>query len=628
MLNRARVLGFALLLPVVLAGCAKKEEKVAETSPLLANPAALTQERLDKGTSDPNQWPTYGGSYDEQRFSPLKRVDSTNVKDLGLAWFADYDTNQDQQGAPLYIDGVLYVSTARDVVHAYDAKTGRQLWEFNPSISGERLRYNLGLVNRGIAALNGKIFIGTLDARLIAIDAKTGKQVWATDTVPDSLGLGEMSTHYSIAMAPRVAKGKVFIGAGGGEFGVRGFIAAFDAETGKEAWRFWTVPGDPAKGFETPALEKAAKTWRGEWWKNGGGGSVWDATVYDPVTDLLYVGTGNGGPWNSKERAANGGDNLYVASIVALKPDTGEYVWHYQETPADSWDYDAVSPMMTADLDFNGTKKHVIIQPSKNGMLYVLEAANGKLLSADPFTQVNWNTGVDMKTGRPKVVPAARYENEPWNLAPGVQGGHAWHPNAFSPETGLIYIPTWEAYFVMASLPKNAATTAGGSGGAFSLGVDFNAKVDPAKLKPNGRDGITGRLKAWDPVARKVVWETPPVVTDTRSGRPTGGVLATAGQPRIHGRGAGQGIPRLRCEDRRTAVELRDPDDDLRRADHLRARWRAVHRDQRRRRRAGQLLRTQLRTHAGIRAQRQGRAARAAAVYTATARSAGGDGIR
>ncbi len=300
---------------------------------------------------------TYGGTYSEQRFSTLKQIDANNVGTLGLQWYGDYETNQDQHGSPLYIDGVIYVSTARNVVQAFDAKSGKPLWTYNPSIHGERLRYNVGLVNRGIAAWNGKIIMGTLDARLIAIDAKTGKEVWSADTVPDSLGLGEMAKHYAITMAPRVAKGKVFIGASGGEFGVRGWIAAFDADTGKEVWRFWTVPGDPAKGFENKALEKAAKTWSGEWWKSaGGGGTVWDAAVYDPVTDLLYFGTGNASPWNERTREPTLGDDLYSASIVAVKPDTGEYVWHYQETPGDAWDYDAVSPMMTADLNIGGKK--------------------------------------------------------------------------------------------------------------------------------------------------------------------------------------------------------------------------------------------------------------------------------
>jgi quinohemoprotein ethanol dehydrogenase len=495
------------------------------------SPANVTAERLLKAATEPSQWMTYGGTYSEQRFSTLKKIDTNNVEKLGLKWFADYETNQNQHGSPLYVDGVIYVSTARNVVHAFDAKSGRQLWKYNPLIHGERLRSNLGLVNRGIAAWHGKIIMGTLDSRLVAIDARTGKAVWDIDTVPASLGLGDMANKYSITMAPRVAKGKVFIGGSGGEFGVRGWIAAFDADTGKEVWRFWTVPGDPAKGFESAALEKAAQTWSGEWWKvAGGGGTVWDAAVYDPITDLLYFGTGNPTPWNARARDPKVADNLFAASIVAVKPDTGEYVWHYQETPGDSWDYDAVSPMMTMELTLDGQRKHVLVQPSKNGFLYVLEAATGKLLMADPFTEVNWATGVDLKTGRPIEVSGSRYENEPWNVSPGAPGGHTWHPNAYSPLTGLIYIPTWENYGTMANLPPSS----GPPNGRFSIGVAFGVKVDPKTLKPYDRRADIGVLKAWDPIARKVVWHSEP------GQRATSGVLATAGNLIFMGNSAGK----------------------------------------------------------------------------------------
>jgi quinohemoprotein ethanol dehydrogenase len=526
---RTHAIGIGLLLSAAIVACTTVNERAAAP----ASPAEVTPARLVNAAAEPGQWMTYGGTYSEQRFSQLKQIDTSNVGTLGLQWYGDYETNQDQHGSPLYIDGVIYVSTARNVVQAFDAKSGKPLWTYNPSIHGERLRYNVGLVNRGIAAWNGKIIMGTLDARLIAIDAKSGKEVWSTDTVPDSLGLGEMGKHYAITMAPRVAKGKVFIGASGGEFGVRGWIAAFDAETGKEVWRFWTVPGDPAKGFENKALEKAAKTWSGDWWKiAGGGGTVWDGAVYDPVTDLLYFGTGNASPWNANTREPTLDDDLYTASIVAVKPDTGEYVWHYQETPGDAWDYDAVSPMMTADLVIGGQKKHVILQPSKNGFFYVLEARTGKLLSADPFTEVNWATGVDLKTGRPQVVAGARYGKEPWDLAPGVQGGHSWHPNAFSPETGLVYIPAWEAYFTMSGPPPGSVQAPG----AFSLGVTMGARVDPSKLQPYARTGVKGKLEAWDPIARKVVWQTEPFA----NGRPTSGVLATAGNLVFMGNGGGK----------------------------------------------------------------------------------------
>jgi quinohemoprotein ethanol dehydrogenase len=520
------------LIAAILAGCTLNVAMAAAPS----GAASVDAKRLLKADKEPAQWMMYGGTYSEQRFSQLKKIDSSNIGQLGLQWFADYETNQNQHGSPLYIDGVIYVSTARNVVYAFDGKTGKQLWKYNPMIQGVRLRYNVGLVNRGIAAWNGKIIMGTLDARLVAIDAKTGKEVWSVDTVPKSLNLGEMTDHYAITMATRVAKGKVFIGGAGGEFGVRGWIAAFDAETGKEVWRFWTVPGDPAKGYENKALERAAKSWTGDFWKEtGGGGTVWDGALYDPVTDLLYFGTGNASPWNAQVRQPTGGDDLYAASIIAVKPDTGEYVWHYQETPGDSWDYDAVSPMMTADLKIGGKKQHVLMQPSKNGFLYVLDAKTGKLISADAFTEVNWSTGIDMKTGRPVVVPAAYYRDEPWNLAPGVQGGHSWHPNAFSPLTGLMYIPAWEAYSPLAGLPADRKPPPG----VFSLGISMGAQPPAGKqLQPNDRKGVTGRLKAWDPVARKVVWESEP----SGGGLPTSGVLATAGNLVFMGNGVGKEV--------------------------------------------------------------------------------------
>lgn len=525
---KKRLLHLSLLVPFALAGCGGNEQAApesatpaatpasADSGPRVNNAANIDDARLLRGTADPSAWAQYGGSYDEQRFSPLDRINDTNVQDLGLAWYMDYDTNQNQHGSPLYIDGVIYVSTSRNVVHAIGAKSGERLWTYTPIIIPNP---NLGLVNRGIAAYDGKIYMGMLDAHLVALDANTGQEVWNTDTVPASTGLSEdMRGQYSITMAPRVAKGKVFIGGSGGEYGARGWIAAFDAQTGEEAWRFWTVPDDPAKGYEgQPHLAEAAKTWPAdiEYWKYGGGGTVWDAGVYDPQTDLLYFGTGNGTPWNREMRDPDDGDNLFVASIIAVDPDTGEYVWHYQETPGDSWDYDAVSPMMTADIDFNGTQRHVILHPSKNGMMYVLDAATGELISGDAFTGVTWNSGIDMATGRPIEVPGARYETEPFNIGPGAPGGHTWHPNAFSPETGLIYIPTWENYSAMAPqrMPESGEPPL----------IAFGGQIDRETLKPHNKQANDGWLQAWDPVARKAVWESP------RGPRATSGVLATGG---------------------------------------------------------------------------------------------------
>ena len=507
------------------------------SEPAAAPAANVTAQRLLQADSEPSQWVTYGGDYNEQRYSRLTGISRYNVKQLGLKWFADYDTNLLQEGTPLYIDGVIYVSTAWSKVYAFDAVTGKTLWEYDPRIPGEWTRnVCCGVVNRGVAAYDGKIYIGTLDGRLIAINARDGKEAWSTLTV-------DKSKRYSITGAPRIARGKVFIGASGSEFGVRGYISAYDAETGKLDWRFYTVPGNPADGFENAAMKRAAASWGGEWWKLGGGGTVWDAIVYDPVTDLLYFGTGNGSPWNDQYRDTTNGDDLYLASIMAVKADTGEYVWHYQSTPADTWDYDATAPMTLVDITLDGKKHHVILQPCKNGFFYILEAATGKLLRATPFTGVNWADGVDMQTGRPRVKPEARYPvGQPFNLAPGVQGGHGWQANAYSPQTGLLYFPTQVAYWPMATEENFTPNPVG-----YNFGVDFGALFTYYKDHPDQKSGVSSYLQAWDPVTGKQVWKG-----EDNAG-PTGGALATASGLVLH---AGGSSNEIRAYDARTGKKL------------------------------------------------------------------------
>ena len=479
-----------------------------------SKPANVDAARIAAADGEPGNWMTHGRTYSEQRFSPLKEITDRNVENLGLAWYFDLDTDRGQEATPLVVDGVMYVSTAWSKVFAINAATGAQLWSYDPKVPREwDVNACCDVVNRGVAVWKGKVFVGTLDGRLVALNAANGKLVWETVTVDPRF-------RYSITGAPRVAKGKVIIGNGGAEFGVRGYVTAYDAETGKMAWRFYTVPGDPSKPFESPALEKAAKTWTGEWWKLGGGGTVWDSIVYDPDLDLVYLGVGNGSPWNRRIRSPGGGDNLFLSSIVALKADTGEYVWHYQETPGEMWDYTACQQIILADIPIDGQVRKVLLHAPKNGFFYVLDRTTGALISAKPYTQISWATGVDMKTGRPIEAPGVRYENNPTLVVPGPLGAHSWQPMSFSPRTGLVYIPVMDLGFVYKAAenfePKKLA---------FNVGVDAVAAGMPQdpNVKKMILDSVKGRLVAWDPVRQKQVWEVP------RPGPWNGGTLATAG---------------------------------------------------------------------------------------------------
>jgi quinohemoprotein ethanol dehydrogenase len=525
-----RSIGIGLWLSMGLYG-------IAQSASAATAPAEVTAQRLLHAAAEPSQWMTYGGTYDEQRFSRLTQINRDNVKKLGLQWFADYDTNLSQTGTPLYIDGVIYVSTAWSKVYAFDARTGKTLWQYNPKTPGEWIRnVCCGIVNRGIAAWNGKIYIGTLDGRLVAIDAKTGMEAWSTLVI-------DKTKHYSITGAPRIVKGKVLTGVSGGEYGVRGYLSAYDAETGKLDWRFYTVPESVTGPFENKALKKAAATWSAEGLKLGGGGAVWDSIVYDAESDLLYFGTGNGSPWNDHFRDPSNGDNLYLASIIAVKPDTGEYVWHYQTVPADTWDYDAVSPMTLANLTIDGKQRRVILQPNKNGFFYVLEAKTGKLLLAEPFTDVNWADGVDMKTGRPRVKPEARFPvGQPFNMSPGVQGAHGWQSNAFDPETGLLYVPTQQAYWPMVSDTSFTPSPTG-----YNLGIDFTAPGTFYQSHPKEKQGFSAYLQAIDPTTGKQIWKS------EQNQGPTGGAVATAGGLVFQGGGTSNEV---RAFDARTGEKL------------------------------------------------------------------------
>ncbi|MDP2053591.1 MAG: PQQ-dependent dehydrogenase, methanol/ethanol family, partial [Acidobacteriota bacterium] len=399
-------------------------------------PAPVDDKALASVESRPGDWLSYGRDYYEQRFSPLDQINDTNAAKLGLAWSFETATDRGLEATPLVIDGVMYTTGSWSVVYAVDARTGKQLWKFDPEVHRKYDQISCcDVVNRGAAFYKGRVYLGALDGRLIAIDAVSGKPSWSVTTV-------DQKQAYTSTGAPRIANGKVIIGNGGAEYGVRGYVSAYDAETGKLAWRFYTVPGDPSKPQENKALDVALPTWKGEnWWKFGGGGTVWDSIVYDPELNLLYVGTGNGAAWNREIRSPGGGDNLYLASILAINPDNGELVWHYQTVPGDTWDYTAVQPMMLADLQMGGRLRKVLMQAPKNGFFYVLDRATGELLAADPYVTVNWASHVDMKTGRPVEMPGADYKEKGTYIRPGPLGGHNWQAMSFSPKTGLVYIP-------------------------------------------------------------------------------------------------------------------------------------------------------------------------------------------
>ena len=468
--------------------------------------------------ADRNEWLTYGRDYGEQRFSPLTQVSTENVGDLGLAWYADLDTARGQEATPLMHDGVLYVSTAWSKVMAFDAKTGAVKWVYDPEVPRETLAVACcDAVNRGVALYGDKVYVATLDGDLVALNQRDGSLAWKKQVVPDR-------ENYTITGAPRVAKGKVFIGSGGAEYRARGFIAAYDWATGNEVWRFHTVPGNPADGFENDAMERAAETWSGEWWKLGGGGTVWDSITYDAVNDQVLFGTGNAEPWNPAANGRMGAEpqeNLYTSSIVAVDADTGEYRWHHQQTPEDRWDFDSNAQITLADLAIDGEQKRVVLHAPKNGYFWIFDAADGKFLSATPWTEMNWSTGVDA-SGRPQINPEARYEQtgKLWVNLPGAGGAHSWQPMSFSPQAGLMYIPA-----NLAAFPFLADKDWQESEIGFQTGLDSAGTAMPADagFRQSNIDATKGALVAWDPVAKKEAWRVP------YKGPWNGGVLSTAG---------------------------------------------------------------------------------------------------
>ena len=476
--------------------------------------AAIDAERLQGADSENESWLSYGRTYDEQRYSPLDQINRDTVSELGLSWYADMTTSRGQESTPVVVDGALYITTAWSLVHAFDVRGGERLWTYDPQVDRAKGRDACcDVVNRGVAAWDGKIFVGTLDGRLVALDSASGDVEWEVATVDAALP-------YTITGAPRVVKGKVLIGNGGAEYGVRGFVTAYDAETGEQAWRFYTVPGNPADGYESDVMTAAADTWTGAWWNLGGGGTVWDAMAYDPELDLLYIGVGNGSPWNQALRSPGGGDNLFLSSIVALDPDDGSYRWHYQTTPGETWDYTATQHIMLADLEIEGDIRRVVMQAPKNGFFYVLDAEDGELISANNYTPVNWATHIDLQTGRPVEVYDARYEksNNPAIVLPGPLGGHNWYPMAFSQDTGLVYIPVTENFMGYVADGEFVTDPDG-----WNTGVDFGRGFQLVMSQPEIPSNAS-LLKAWNPVTQEEVWRVQHPI-----GEGNAGVLATAG---------------------------------------------------------------------------------------------------
>ncbi len=474
--------------------------------------------RLLNADSEAANWLSHGRTYDEQRFSPLDTINTRNVSELGLSWSFDMSTDHGVEATPLVVDGIMYVTSSWSLVYALDAKTGELIWEFDPQADRGKTAANscCDVVNRGVAWWDGKIFLGVIDGRLIALDAGTGDVVWQTQTT-------DPAEPYTITGAPRVVKGKVLIGNGGADLGVRGYISAYDADNGDMVWRFYTVPGDPQDGFENKALEEAAKTWNGEWWKWGGGGTVWDSMAYDPELDLLYFGVGNGSPWNYELRSNGEGDNLFLSSIVAVRPDSGEYVWHYQTTPGESWDFTATQHMVLADLEIDGVVRKVLMQAPKNGFFYVLDRETGELLSARNYTDVNWATHINTQTGRPVEVDGIRDFSEPVTMLPGAGGGHNWPPMSYNPEEGLVYIPTQQ--FAWVYLAPNTVNDSEPGMGKWNLGINTLALAFPDQpgIRAALREMYSSSLLAWDPVKQEAVWKV------DHKDVSAGGILSTAG---------------------------------------------------------------------------------------------------
>jgi len=494
----------------------------APPRPVAPKPEAKADvdDRALKNAGADGEWITYGLTQAEARYSPLTDINAGNVGRLAQVW--DFDLGPgggNQEATPIVWNGTIYAITNWSVVFAIDARTGKEKWRHDPKVDQVAVRPEIccGVVNRGLAIYQGRIIAPVIDGRLRSLDSETGALAW------ESRVAFPLEDRHTITMAPRIAKGKVIVGVSGGDRPSRGFFDAYDAATGRRAWRFYTVPGDPSKPFESAALKKAAETWDNEWWTRGGGGAVWDGMAYDPELELVYVGTGNAEPWTFHLRSSKDKDNLYVASILAVDVDTGDLKWHFQVVPGDNWDYDSVQHLLLADLTIDGRPRKVVMQANKNGFYYVIDRVTGQFISAEAFAQVTWAKGIDRKTGRPIVNDEAFYGTEPILITPGAGGAHNWSPMSFNPVTGLTYIPT--STFSSFSYAAEAAFNPqpGRMTGTVRPAPTPTRLSPPAIGPPPVEEGGRGALVAWDPVRQQMRWRMP------GGGGIGGGTVTTAG---------------------------------------------------------------------------------------------------
>lgn len=542
---RYLLLGCLLLFSGVAQSGAEVRENPEPT------PLAINNERLKNLAAEPGTWLTGGRDYQQSYHSPLRQITPQNVSKLGYAWHYELESERGYEATPIVVDGVMYGSGPGGVVFALDAASGRELWVFSPDIdTGFVRKVCCGVVNRGVSIWGDSVFVASLDGYLYALDTGSGRVRWKVDTFTDR-GRG-----YTITGAPYIANDLVIIGNAGAEFDARGYITAYDTATGDQRWRFFTVPGDPREGFEHPELKVAASTWDPDsLWQVGLGGTVWDAMAFDPQLNLLYVGTGNAAPYPRKLRSPKGGDNLYLSSILAINPDTGRLVWHYQTTPGDNWDFTATQKMVLADLEIGGELRQVIMQAPKNGFFYVLDRVTGELISAQPYAAVNWASHIDPESGRPVETGQGEYFDQARLIFPGPQGAHNWQPMSYSPATGLVYIPVKEAGAIWTMPEEPFEYQKGGlnshslyifpTPGEWGLDSALAGTLPPLEQLGEGQPDtvIRGYLRAWDPVKQQLAWEhetSGPWVGTMAAFWNGGGVMTTASKLLFQGRGTGR----------------------------------------------------------------------------------------